>query len=298
MKHRFHYILLISVGALLGILPRRVALFFAYLLKFPALLFARSRVREAEFRIRSVFGDTLKPAQIRRIARISLRNTFFNAVEMMSVGKFTLPRLLRISDGLTEVVAKLRSLQSANAGRGIVITLPHCGNWDLAGSMCCLSGLPIFSVAGKQRNPHINNWINRSREGHGMTILERGSNAIKQILSRLAAGEMFAILPDSRSFTPDLGIPFLGGEANIARGMAAFAWQAKVPILPVVIRRAGWTKFSIKHFPEITPDFNAPKDAEIFRMTSEVFAIFDREIRAAPEQWFWYNKRWILEPLP
>jgi len=292
--HLFHYRLLIAAAFILRVLPRRVSLTLAWLFHFPALLILSPRVREARRRIATITSD---PRTIRRAARISLRNTMFNAVEMMSVGKFTLPYLNRIATGLPEAVARLRALQSASGGRGIVITLPHCGNWDLAGSMCCLSGLPIFSVAGKQRNPYINDWINKSREGHGMTILERGGSAIRQILSRLASGEMFAILPDSRNFTPDLSIPFLGGNANIARGMAAFAIQAKVPIFPIVIRRVGWMRFDIKSFPEIVHNPSEPKEAEIQRMTAETLAIFDREIRATPEQWFWYNKRWVLEPL-
>ena len=296
-KHRLQYLLLVFAGALLRILPRRAALGVAYLFHIIALPLGASRIREARRRIRLVCGDSLTDAQVRRIARISLRNTFFNVVEMLSVAKFTLPRLRRICDGLDAVLDKPRALSAASGGRGIVITLPHCGNWDLAGSMCCLSGLPIFSVAGKQRNPYVNDLINRSREGHGMTILERGGGAIRQILTRLSAGEMFAILPDTRSPTPELKVPFLGGEANIARGMAEFAWQAKVPILPVVIRRVGWTRFSVKTFDEITPDFTAPKDAELLRLTAETMAIFDREIRSTPEQWFWYNKRWVLEPV-
>ena len=298
-RHKLHYRLLLAAGFVLRALPRRAALFLAWLLHLAALPIMNARVREARRRIRLVFGATLSPAQVRRIARISLRNTFFNAVEMMCVGKFTLRSLRSISDGLDAVLAKLAALQKSPdiAGRGIVIVLPHCGNWDLAGSMCSLSGFPIFSVAGKQRNPYVNDWINKSREGHGMTILERGGSAIRRILARLSAGEMFAILPDTRSPAPELKIPFLGGEANIARGMAAFAWQAKVPILPLVIRRKGWSRFKISAFPEITPDFTAPKDDEIRRITREVFEIFDREIRATPEQWFWYNKRWVLDPV-
>jgi len=293
-RHKLHYRLLLGTSAVLRVLPRRVALTLAWLLHFPALFILAPRVREARRRIATIVSDQ---KTVKRAARISLRNTLFNAVEMMSVGKFKLDYLNSIAKGLPEAVAKLRALSEESGGRGIVITLPHCGNWDLAGSMCCLSGLPIFSVAGKQRNPYINDWINKSRGGHGMTILERGDSAIMQIIRRLKSGEMFAILPDTRNFTPDLSVPFLGGDANVARGMAAFAWQAKVPVFPIVIRRVGWMKFDIKSFPEIAPDYSAQKEAEILRITRETLAIFDREIRATPEQWFWYNKRWVLEPV-
>ena len=31
-------------------------------------------------------------------------------------------------------------------------------------------------------------------------------------------------------------------------------------------------------------------------MTQEVFTIMEQAIREMPEQWFWYNKSWILDP--
>jgi lauroyl/myristoyl acyltransferase len=33
------------------------------------------------------------------------------------------------------------------------------------------------------------------------------------------------------------------------------------------------------------------------RITQRVMDIFDAAIRAQPEQYFWYNKRWVLDPL-
>jgi len=33
-------------------------------------------------------------------------------------------------------------------------------------------------------------------------------------------------------------------------------------------------------------------------MTLAVMKIIDDAIRSNPGQWFWFNKRWILDPLP
>jgi len=32
-------------------------------------------------------------------------------------------------------------------------------------------------------------------------------------------------------------------------------------------------------------------------MTQAIFDIIEAAIRTDPSQWFWYNKRWILDPL-
>ena len=39
------------------------------------------------------------------------------------------------------------------------------------------------------------------------------------------------------------------------------------------------------------------RDADILRMTQQVMDLVEEAIRADPGQWFWYNRRWILEPV-
>jgi KDO2-lipid IV(A) lauroyltransferase len=154
----------------------------------------------------------------------------------------------------------------------------------------------MFSIAGKQKNPLVNDWINRQRES-GMTILERGGGTLKQIIRLLRSGNVLAILPDVRMPTPDLKLPFLGGTANLGRGMALFAITAKVPIIPAVFRREGWTRHAFDRLPAIHPDPSLDKDVDARRITAAVTALVDAAIRQSPEQWFWYNKRWVLTPL-
>jgi KDO2-lipid IV(A) lauroyltransferase len=141
--------------------------------------------------------------------------------------------------------------------------------------------------------------MNRMRGGHGMEVLERdgGPRVYMEMLRRIRRGQVFAILPDTRSRTPALAVPFLGGTANLARGMALLAIQAGAPVVPVVMRRTAWRRFEIEFFPTLRPDPAADRDAEEMRITREVIAHFDAAVRATPEQWFWYNKRWVLDPV-
>ncbi len=297
LRHRVEYGCVRLLGALLLALPHRAAGVVAGGIARLAYACARGRRREARRRIRLVFGDTLPPDAVRRIAWISFRNIVFNAMEMLRVSRFGLADLHRMLPELDSATARLSAILAKTEGRGLVLALPHMGNWDLAGSACQLSGLPIFSVAGRQRNPHMNALINRLRAGHGMEILERGSGTIRQIMNRIRTGQIFAILPDTRSFNPDLQVPFLGGVANLARGMASFAYTAHVPIVPLIVRREGRCHFSVEIFDEIWPDQTAGKEAECLRLTAGVAAIIDGAIRRTPEQWFWYNKRWVLDPV-
>lgn len=286
------------LGALFCFLPYTVSLAFAAGLAKLAILIVRKPFKEAVRRIKLVLGDKVTDREAKRIAWISFRNTAFNLVEMLRIKKTDLEFMRKVMPNIDENVKQIKQYMSETEdNRGIILALPHMGNWDLAGSAVFLSGFPIFSVAGKQHNPLMNKFMNEMRSGHGMAILERRTNTGAQIRTRIKNGELFAILPDTRSMTPDVITPFLGGNANLARGMAVFARAAEVPIIPTTIRRIGWKKFDITFFKPVYPDMSLEKQEDIVRMTHSVIAVLDKEIQANPEQWFWYNKRWVLDPV-
>ena len=299
VRWRLEYGAVLALGALLRALPHAAAQVFAWPLARLAYGLLGSRRREAKRRLRFVLGPDVPERAIRRAAWISFRNTAFNLVDMLRIRRFNAAALHRQVPRADEAIARLRAELAAAGGRGVVLALPHCGNWDLAGSIVELAGLPIFSVAAKQRNPFMNRLMNRMRGGHGMEVLERdgGPRVYMEMLRRIRRGQVFAILPDTRSRTPALAVPFLGGTANLARGMALLSIQAGAPVVPVVMRRVGWRRFEIEFFPTLRPDPAADRDAEELRITREVLARFDAAIRATPEQWFWYNKRWVLDPV-
>lgn len=282
------------MAALFNRLPYRAALALAWALAGFMFHVVRFRRRETFRRIREVFGTGLPARAVRRIAWRSMRNTAFNMVEMMrapSIDQAWIDRHLPDFKAHMPVVQAL-----VDQYGGAVFTVPHMGNWDLAGWACHRYGIRMFSIAAKQKNPLVNAWINRQRES-GMTVLERGGGTLKQIIRLLRSGAVLAILPDVRMPTPDLKIPFLGGTANFGRGLAMFAITAKVPIIPAVFRREGWTRHGLVRLPAILPDPSLDKETDARRITEAVVAQVDAAIRQSPEQWFWYNKRWVLRPV-
>ena len=300
VRYFVEYLFIASVGALLRLLPLVLAQSVAWCLAGLGSALMGSRRREAKRRIRLVMGDGMTRREVSDAAWLSFRNTIFNAVDMFRIRAFTWKAAERRIEDLRVAIGHIRSVLAEAGGNGAILALPPCGNWDLAGSAVFLSGIPIFSVAGKQRNPWMNRYINRLREGRGMAVLERGESGGRtyiEMLRRIRRGEVFAILPDSRSRTPALEMPFLGGTANIARGMGLLACQTGAPVIPLVIRRTSWRRFIVDFYPTVWPRKGADRDEEERRITREVLAHFDSAIRATPEQWFWYNKRWVLDPV-
>lgn len=291
LKHRIEYWALRLFAGLLRHLPYRGSLAIAWLLARLAFHVVRFRRRETLRRIRSVFGDRYSEGEIRRIAWQSLRNICFTAVDVMRIDRLRPDQIRTYAD-------TMHHLKSAIArGNGAIIACPHMGSWELAAAIVRQSGMTLFSVAGKQHNPLFDQFLNQLRERGGNEILMRGDHILRAIIKRLKAGQILAVLPDIRMPTPGLPIRFLGQTANIGPGIALFARMAGAPIVPIINTRTGWTRIQSQAHPPLWSDPNLDKDADAQRITQAIFDIIEAAIRADPGQWFWYNKRWILDPL-
>lgn len=294
LAHRVEYLALRTIAFVVNALPYRFALGFAWVLAFLAFHLGRSRTREALRRIESVFGDRLTPRRRRHVAWISCRNLFFNSVELLRAPRMTREWVDSVSNCAPSMEMLTRLLAE---GRGAIAAVPHMGNWEMAGIACHLFGLPIFSIAATQKNPLTNEFINQLRSATGASIVERGAGTMRSVLHNLKAGKLLAILPDVRVRTQGIPVPFLGGTANLGAGTALFARHADVPIIPAVARRVGWTRHDIRTFPTVYPDKSLDKDADVRRITLAVMENIEKAIREEPEQWFWFNRRWILDPI-
>ena len=293
-KYRLEYAAVVTFEWTFRILPYWMGIGLAWFLARIAFHVLRFRRKEADRRIRQVFGERISKREIRRIEWMSIRNTLFNIAELMSIGTITDKWIERHCNGAEKAVEDINAILAE--GHGGILALPHLGNWDLAGIVVAHAGIPIFSIAGVQHNPLTNDWINRKR-ATGITILERGTSAIRRVIRRLRGNEILAILPDVRMKTPDLPTEFLGTTANLGRGMASFSHATGAPILLAKIRRDGISRHDLAVSAPIYPDKTLDADADIRRMTDLVMQSIDAEIRAEPGQWFWYNKRWVLDPL-
>lgn len=292
-KHRIEYAALRAITAVMIILPLRVALALGWLLAALAYPLVRKRAAEARRRMRSVLGPGIAEADLRRWAWQSWRNIFFNVIEIARAPRWDRTAVDRYVDHAE--VRKLIDRQRSHGG--FTLAVCHMGNWELAGFTTRMLGLPLFVMMRGQSNPLVTDYLNRIREAAGVGAIERHSKALGQIAKRIRAGEVFTILPDIRAKSPDgaVRVPFLGGQAYLNAGTCLFARHTNTPVVTAYVRRIGWTRHQIVVHDPVFPDPEADKHEDIARMLGELMARFDREIRSDPGQYFWYNKRWVLD---
>lgn len=293
LKHRIEYGLVRAVGALAMALPHRAALAVGAALAWPAHFLFRFRTAEARRRIRGVFGPGIAEREVRRIAWRSFRNLAFSAVELL--------RMPRLNDRWMARHCDFADMQQAHPllaeGRGLIFASPHAGNWYLAGIFSPRLGLPTFFLARPQKNPLTEAYLGRIRGLTGVETLPNDTHVLRGVIRRLRAGKMLAILPDVRARTPTAPVRFFGGAANLGAGIAMFAHHTGAPVAVYYYWREGWTRHHAVALGVVRPDPAQPKDADAARIMQVVMDLLDRAIRERPEQYFWYNKRWVLDPV-
>jgi KDO2-lipid IV(A) lauroyltransferase len=255
-------------------------------------IFGFKRKRTLE-RIFSVFPG-ISRREANRIAVKSLANILMTGVEMIRAPKLNRAWMDRyVKDGAF-YKEKLQSY--VDEGKGVVIMVPHSGNWYMAAWSMAKYGLPLFAIAAKQRNRKIDAWM--KRQYGDIEVLDRGEKStLVRIKERLESGRAFAILPDLRVPVKDVEVDFLGSRANVSHAGAMFAVRCGAPVVVASMRREGG-RHVFDHLATLRPDPSAPdKKEEARRLTREAMAIIDRSVQAHPGDWFWYNKRWILQPV-
>ncbi len=292
-KHIAEYILLRGLLGIVNILPNRAGLTIGWLIGAFFFFILRFRSVEAQRRLAEVFGDRFTAKERRHIAWHSFRNICFNAIEVARFHKLTPEKIRQMP--LYEQMERVQQFHRENGP--LVFTTAHMGNWDLAGVAAKLDGLPIFSIAKRQKNPLTDELLNRMRNATGMEVVLNDSRILQNVVRKLKGGEVLAILPDVRSRESDLTVDFLNGRASLGAGTAIFAQLVKCPIVPVVLTRRGWTQHDCTIFDPIIPDPSKNKTEERERIMQELISVLDKEIQAHPEQYFWFNKRWVLDPI-
>lgn len=291
IKHRLEYTALRTLAGMAGHLPYVAALRMGCSLA--ALAYACSpRIRQRGFRrLKQVFGNSRSDGDLERIARTAWRNLVLNGVEALRIPYMTDTWLRSVVDmAQTE---RFREIV-ARHGKGVVIAIPHMGNWELAGVVARCAGIPITTVMRRQKNPLTDDYLNRMRAQAGLEALPTESASFRVLLRRLEEGRCVAILPDLRAKGRCVQVRYLGTDAQLPAGMAFFAHQAKVPIMPVCMLREGLARHRVLVFDPVYPDLSRQRDEDFQRMTQDVVRIFDGLVRTYPEQYFWFNKRWVL----
>ena len=172
-------------------------------------------------------------------------------------------------------------------GKGVLLIVPHLGNWERAGHLMKAYGYDLHVVARDADDAELNQDVLDLRKAAGLTVLPRGNAAI-QILRALRQGKCVALLPDQNS--NECFVPFFGKPTGTVTGPAIMSIRSGAPLLPAASVRVGPAKYLVHIYPPVEPveGYDDPTIA----LTAGVNAAIEVMVRSFPDQYLWFHDRW------
>jgi KDO2-lipid IV(A) lauroyltransferase len=258
-------------------------------------------VRRLESNLARVVGKEPAHPDVRRLSRAGMRSYFRYWAEA-----FRLPSMSRerVVTG-NHVIGGERIFDTLDGGRGVVLALPHMGNWDLAGAWLVYSGQPFTTVAERLKPESLFERFVAYRESLGMEVLpltaKGGGSAMAfgTLAARLRAGRPVA-LPCERDLTASgVEVEFFGARTRMAAGPALLCVQTGAALLPATLWFDG-PDWVLHIHEEIPVPAAGTRQEKVAAMTQTLAVVFEKSIAEHPEDWHMLQRLWLddLEPRP
>jgi lauroyl/myristoyl acyltransferase len=286
-----------SCAAMVGTLPPELA---ARLMRAPAFLASKGSAGDiARDNLELAFGHSWSREQLRQCHSGVFQQAARLASEVSFLSRANAARRNAWLLSNVHVHESIRHLHTAlEEGHGAILATAHLGNWELIGPSMIQLGLD-GAVVGRfrERDPSAD-WIVRMRERVGVTTFPQDSNP-KELLRLLKKGQVLGLVCDLevKRMAGEF-LPFFGRSALTMTAPAALTRASKAPIVPVrCVRTPGNPdQYTLTFEPPLAWDDTLSKPEARTRILTDLNSIFERWIRATPEQWAWYQPRWRTRP--
>ncbi|MFP4073673.1 MAG: phosphatidylinositol mannoside acyltransferase [Actinomycetota bacterium] len=190
-------------------------------------------------------------------------------------------------EGLDKVV------DAWNAGNGMVLALPHMGNWEAAAPIASDLGLPVVAVAEVLPNRRITDWFTAMRSAFGIEIvLATGRvEVMRRLEQAIADNKAVALLSDRDLKGRGVEVDFFGEKTTMPPGPASLAVRTGAPLFPVGCYFDDGGYHVVIHDPVPTPE-EGSRSEQVAALTQRLARELEMIIRHAPEQWHLVVPNW------
>jgi lauroyl/myristoyl acyltransferase len=181
-------------------------------------------------------------------------------------------------------------------GNGVVVGLPHSGNWDVAGLWLVQHGIPFTTVAERLKPESLYDRFVAYRESLGMEVLPLtgGPRAPMDVLvERLAANGVVCLVAERDLSQAGVEVDFFGEKTRMPPGPALLAARTGADLLPVHLHYSpnGWEQW-----------VGAPIDLgtgrlreKVIRATQAMADQFAARIEQYPTDWHMLQRLWLAD---
>ncbi len=211
--------------------------------------------------------------------------------------------ILRLAEmGPAEIVARTdvkgwdELMAARERGRGLILATGHFGNWEVAAASVAARGVPIAAVVRRLRNRLVEARLEEMRRRLGIRTVD-AHDAPRAIPRLLRRGWVVGMLADQDARGAGVFVPFFGRPASTHRGPALFALRFGAALFASSARRlCGATPRYEVTGVAVPVEPTGDVEADTVQLTAALTTRLEQRIRSAPEQYFWFHRRWKTAP--
>ncbi|MGV4983411.1 phosphatidylinositol mannoside acyltransferase [Streptomyces sp. NPDC001709] len=181
--------------------------------------------------------------------------------------------------------------------QGVILALPHMGNYDLAGAWVTTKlETPFTTVAERLKPETLYDRFVAYREGLGMEVLPHsGGSAFGTLARRLRDGGLVCLVADRDLSASGVEVDFFGERTRMPAGPALLAQQTGALLLPVTL----WYDDSPVMQGRVHPPIEVPESGtraeKTSVMTQALADAFATGIADHPEDWHMLQRLWLAD---
>ena len=240
--------------------------------------------RLARRNLEIAFDKEKPPRELRRIARRHFGRLGANLVCSAKMGSMPIEKLAEYleTEGLEAVHEELRN------GRPIVLLLSHIGAWEMFAQVFPLyvNYTRLSTVYQRLGNRYIDAHIRRRRGRTGVEMFNR-ADGFHGPIELLRSGGVIGILADQHAGDHGLWTPLFRRLASTSTLPALLSKRTGAAVIAAAVYTMGAGRWRMVFTGRIDSPGDSPK-----AITFKANEIIERQIRRAPEDWFWVHNRW------
>ncbi|WP_295118491.1 lysophospholipid acyltransferase family protein [uncultured Chitinophaga sp.] len=176
-----------------------------------------------------------------------------------------------------------------SAGRNIIASMGHCGNWEMLNFMPYKLQHDMYAVYKPLQSAMMNKLMLRLRSRFGMKMISDKS-VVRHILTQKSSPAVYLFLADQSPRTKEEKYKFelLNQETYFFSGMEKLARVSRSAVIYLHITQLSKGSYKITCMP-ICSEAESMNEGEI---TQKYVGLLTENIKEAPAGWLWTHKRW------
>jgi phosphatidylinositol dimannoside acyltransferase len=233
--------------------------------------------------------------ELRTLSRATLRSYARYWLEVFRLPAIPIERLVAGMHIAPEGEAAL--FANLKAGRGVIVALPHMGNFEQAGAWVVARGAGSFTTVMERLKPEsVYEAFVRFRQSLGMEVLPLtgGPHPFGILAQRLRAGKLVCLVSDRDLTDSGVEVELFGEKARIAAGPAALAIQTGAALMPVATWFEG-DEWGAHIYEEIPVPASGTRAEKVTAMSQQMARIWEAAIAEHPRDWHMLQRVFVAD---